>query len=315
SPLTLNGNLVIGVQPASSDVLNIGGNFTLGGPLVLSGTFGTTDLEIARYSGTLTGTFSSITGLSPDFTVDYGAGSNGSIRLVHTVLGKLTWDGAPGSTWSVGGGNWKTGGIFSNGNKVQFDDSATGSTSITVSGSDVSPNLITVNNTTKPYSITSTAGAAIVGGAQLIKSGTGLLTLSGPASFGGGIAVNAGELRIGAPESLPNVGTISVSLNAKRETQGNNETVGDLVVDGQISGGGTMTVASLTLGTGVTFAPNLVLNGKLTKTGTNGTTLAGTINLGAGTRTVDVAAGTAPEFTMTGVVSNGGLNKAGAGTL
>jgi autotransporter-associated beta strand protein len=315
SALSLNGNLVINVQPASSDLLNIGGNLTLGGALVLSGAFGATDLEIARYSGTLTGTFSSITGLSPDFSVDYGARTNGSIRLVHTVLPTLIWDGTPGNTWSTGGGNWQGAGIFSNGSKVQFDDTATGSTAITVSGGDVSPNLITVNNAMKLYSITSAPGAAIVGGAQLIKNGAGTLTLTGPASFGGGIALNAGELRIGAPESLPNSGTITVSLNAKLETQGNNETVGELIVDGQVSGGGTMTVAGLTLGNGVTFTPNLVLNGNLTKNGTNGTNLAGSVNLGGAMRTASVTAGTAPELTLSGVVSNGGLSKAGPGTL
>lgn len=312
----LTGHYLVDVAPTSADAITIGGNLTLGGPITFTGAFGTTDLTIATYSGTLTGTFGAVTGLNVNFAIDYGTGNNSAITLRFVASPTLTWQGSPAATWSVGGGNWQGGAIFANTNKVVFDDTAIGSTTVTVSGGNVAPNLITVNNVTKSYTIVSTPGAAITGSAQLVKTGSGQLTLSGPASHTGGTSIVSGTVVLGSADALPDVGVISVAAGATLNTQGNSDTVGDLQVNGTVLGAlSALTLNSLGLGDGAVFQPRIILKGNLTKTGTAGTTLAGTIDLDGGNRTFDVALGTSPELTLNGVVSNGGLTKSGDGTL
>jgi fibronectin-binding autotransporter adhesin len=312
----LTGHYLVDVAPTSADVVTIGGNLTLGGPVTFNGTFGTSDLTIATYSGTLTGTFGAVTGLNVNFAIDYGTGSNSAITLRFVASPTLTWQGSPAATWSVGGGNWQGGAIFADTSKVVFDDTATGSTTVTVSGGNVSPNLITVNNVTKNYTIISAPGSTITGSAQLVKTGSGQLTLTGPAAYTGGTAINGGTVVLGSANALPDVGVISVAAGATLNTQGNSDTIGDLQVNGSVLGAlSTLTANSLGLGDGAVFQPRLVLKGNLTKTGTIGTTLAGTIDLDGGNRTFDVALGTSPELTLNGVISNGGVTKSGDGTL
>jgi autotransporter-associated beta strand protein len=205
--------------------------------------------------------------------------------------------------------------VFNNGNQVIFDDTAAGPNfNVTVAGGNVSPSGITVD-TNASYSITSSAGAAVAGLGQLVKNGTGTLTLSGPASYTGGTLVNAGTVRLGSSNALPDFGAVTIATGATLDLQANSDTVDGLTVNGSVTGtGGTLTVGSLALGSGAVFQPNLTLNGNLTKTGATGSTLAGTVNLN-GPRTVTVDTGTSPELTLNGVVSNGALTKAGTGTL
>ena len=77
----LSGSYLVDVTPTSADAVNIGGNLTLGGAVTFTGGFGSTDLTIATYSGTLTGVFGAVTGLSANFTIDYGTGTNSAITL------------------------------------------------------------------------------------------------------------------------------------------------------------------------------------------------------------------------------------------
>lgn len=78
------GKLLIELGNAISDKLVVNGNLGIAnGSLVLSGTpSGVSSLVIATYSGTLTGTFSSITGLPTGAAIDYGTRSNSQITLL-----------------------------------------------------------------------------------------------------------------------------------------------------------------------------------------------------------------------------------------
>ncbi len=141
---------------------------------------------------------------------------------------------------------------------------------------------------------TLTVGGAIGGGAiSLTKTGSGILTLSGANTFGGGVTVNAGELDIN------NGGSSSV-----------NSAIGT----------GTLTIAGGTIdnisGSDVTLLPNnaQVWNGNFSFGG-----LGNNLNLGTGpvslpaTSTVTVNGNT---LTVGGSISGaGGLTKAGVGTL
>jgi fibronectin-binding autotransporter adhesin len=310
--LTLSGGLSIGVQNTLADVLAVTGNLALGGELSLGGSFGTQDLILASYTGNLTGTFSSISGLSPLFSINYGTGANSVIKLVFDTSPTLVWEGLPAATWSVGGGNWKAGGIFADGNRVKFDDTAGGSTTVTITGSDVKPADVTVDADTKNYTIISSAGAALAGAGELTKAGAMILTLIGPATYAGGTSIDEGTLALGSANALPDVGLITVAAGATLNTQGNNDTVGDLTVAGSVTGGGTLAVNALTLSGSGTFAPSLVSNVSISKVGGPGA-LAVPIDFNTGIREINVAA--ASTFTLTGTLSNGGFDKTGVGDL
>ncbi len=109
-----------------------------------------------------------------------------------TAPGQLVWDGGVNGTWDVGTtANWSGPSVFTNGDAVLFDDSATGTTTITVAAGGVLPGGMTVGNSSLAYSI---GGGAIGGTGNLIKLGTGMLTMSGANSFSGGTTVRAGSL-------------------------------------------------------------------------------------------------------------------------
>ncbi|WP_410960406.1 autotransporter-associated beta strand repeat-containing protein, partial [Salmonella sp. SAL4431] len=74
------------------------------------------------------------------------------------------------------------------GDRVVFDDTVTGSRTVTLSSGDVAPASVLVNSAGS-YTINSSFAAALTGTGELIKTGAGTLTLNGPASFEGGIVV------------------------------------------------------------------------------------------------------------------------------
>ena len=83
--VTDNGNSAwaIDLSGAMSDLLAVTGNITLSGTdsLNVSGAGSGSSWTIASYTGTLSGTFGSVT---PGYTVDYGTGANSVITL-HTA--------------------------------------------------------------------------------------------------------------------------------------------------------------------------------------------------------------------------------------
>lgn len=143
---------------------------------------------------------------------------------------------------------------------------------------------------------TNGAGMLTVGGVisngttanSIIKSGTGTLKLDGANTYSGGTTFNSGTLHVGNNAAL---GTGPLTING-----------GPIVPRG----------ASRTLANAVTVGGDFALSAA----GTNSITLSGTVNLGGGTRTIAVSDSTPnPDASLTGVISNGGLTKTGAGTM
>jgi autotransporter-associated beta strand protein len=118
--------------------------------------------------------------------------------------GTITWTGAVDANWDTSTANWSgTATVYADGDQVTLDDTASGTTTVTVVGG-VSPGSTTVNNSTKTYSI---GGAAIGGSGGLVKSGTGVLTLSGSNTYTGATTISAGTLKLGNANALGATGT------------------------------------------------------------------------------------------------------------
>ena len=162
--------------------------------------------------------------------------------------------------------------------------------SYTLSGGD-----LTLSNSggsiTAATGMTGTIGSTLlnaIGGTAITKLGDGTLDLTSANSYAGGTTLSAGTLRVGSDTALGS-GTVTVS--------------------------GAATLAS-TDATAHALANNFVLNADTTfgqaTGGTGALTISGTVDLGAGApRTLTVLNTT----TLSGIVSNGALTKAGVGTL
>jgi autotransporter-associated beta strand protein len=122
-----------------------------------------------------------------------------------------------------------------------------------------------------------------VPGASLIKSGSGVLTLSNPANSWEFAAIDDGVLRLGAAGALPDSGAIAVS--GTLDLNGFDETIGTLFGPGTVAlGGNTLTVSQNAT---AAFEGVMTGTGGLIKTGTARLTLGGAAsNTFTGTTTV-----------------------------
>lgn len=122
----------------------------------------------------------------------------------------LAWNGNAGGTWDTSALNWLAGATsvnFTNGASVILDDSATGTTSLSLSGT-VSPKSVAVGNATKDYTISGTGKISGTGG--LSKGGPGTLTFAGtqlndytgPTLLDGGKTVVSVLANGGSPSAL-----------------------------------------------------------------------------------------------------------------
>ena len=169
-----------------------------------------------------------------------------SVTLTITATA-FSWTGANNSAWDIStAGNWLQNGssttFANNGTPAFFDDTATGPTSVIV-GALVTPPSVTINNSSKTYSIASSGGNNIGGGAKLTKSSSGSATLSGGANtYSGVTTVSGGILSV---SSLANGGSPS-DIGAAANSAGN------LVLNGgalSYTGGAASVDRLFTLGT------------------------------------------------------------------
>lgn len=228
--------------------------------------------------------------------------------LVLNITGTaFLWTGANNNNWDLStGNNWTVNGaptVFTNGAFALFDDSAT-TTNVVIAGM-VQPTSVTVNNGAKNYSISSTFGNAIGGGASLFKSGSGMLTLSGGANTNTGVTtIRGGVLGVG---TLANGGAAS-DIGAASSTATN------LLLNGgtlQYTGSGAAIDRLFTLGTA---------GGTIDHAGSGALNLnnSGALGYGGiGPRTLTLTGVDTNDNTLAGALGdNGGataLTKSGAG--
>lgn len=196
----------------------------------------------------------------------------------------LEWTGAANNNWDLTNVNWKLFGspvTYSNTSLVLFDDTTT-ITNINLA-QNLSPGGITASNNSRAYTFAGTG--ALVGSGGLTKSGSSTLVVanSGTNQFSGSIVINAGTLQFGnggpngnipsgdavtdngslvfdlstnaslfgivsGSGSLAQDGSGVVSLSASNTYTGpTTVNSGTLLVDGAISGGGSVSTAAGTI--------------------------------------------------------------------
>ncbi|HEV2693308.1 MAG TPA: autotransporter-associated beta strand repeat-containing protein [Verrucomicrobiae bacterium] len=165
-----------------------------------------------------------------------------SVDLVLTSgpmpMGLDVWNGTANANWDTTTSNWTNTGVatvFRTGDAVQFDDTATGSTTVNLTTTLV-PGTMVISNFTKLY--TFNGPGRISGGTGLTKAGNSTLILdnSGINDFIGAITISGGTLQAGnndANGSLP-VGNIQDD-SALALSRTDNVTLPNL-----ISGAGTL---------------------------------------------------------------------------
>ena len=262
--LTLNGNtLFFDVSNVATDKLDITGT---SGRVVVNGTntiavsfpsgsaqAGTYTL-MSFYGRTGSGTFV----LSPAYP-NVALVTNAT--SVQVVVGPgdaspVLWKGNVSDKWDGTDLNWTSNGVagvFSPGDQVVFDDSAT---SFSVAGSaPVNPGSVLFNNSLEDYSVSAT----IEGAGVVYKLGSGAVTLTGNNTFTGAITVAGGTFKVGG-EGVLGEGNYATNLVNNGELIYASST--SQINSGVISGGGNLTQCGsgmLTLSGNNTFVGNTIV--------------------------------------------------------
>ena len=225
--------------PLAPDILSSVGTVTVN---INSGTF-----AVGQSYPLLSWTSGSV----PAVSLGYVSGAlgflstNGNAIKFNVTAVTFAWTGVNSGNWTDPG-NWTQAGsqtTYFDPVPVQFDDAASGTTSVVVDAL-VHPQSVLVNNSTKTYAITSGSGNNIAGGTGLTKRGSEMLTLSGGANtYTGVTTISGGTLSVG---TLANGGSAS-DIGAASSSAAN------LVLDGgtlQYSGGAASIDRLFSLGTG-----------------------------------------------------------------
>lgn len=246
--------------------------------------------------GQLTGPGTFVAGSLPPGVV---AGSfthtpgTGTVSFTVTDYVELEWEGNQGSSWTAAN-NWVsppgvsgTPASFLANSIVLFNDNAAGGAGAVQVGASVAPGSVTFDNSTIPYTLSSTAGGKITGSTGLSKTGSAALTITGMANdYTGGTSLLGGTITV---DSLANGGSLgATSASTSNLVLGNGATLvytgGAATIDR-----GTTLIGSATLDN----ASNLTLSSSLNRvTPTEGEF----VKLGAGTLTLRGATNRLGDF-------------------
>ena len=275
--VNVTGALAANGAPGSV-VINIDGSLAASGTYALIGFGSLNPAQSTAFAlGATPATNARQTGILQD---------TGDMLIWNVVGGYPIWTGVNGSLFS-GGNNWKlsTDGSatdFIPGDTVVFDDSASGFT-VNVSGTgNVSPLSVTFSQT-GTYTLQGSFG--IAGTGTLLKNNTGTLVITNTNGFTGGSTLSAGLVQVGNNLAL-GAGVVNMNGAALSAADTNSYTLAN----------NFLLAADTALG-------DPVNNGSLA--------FAGSVDLGGTARTLTVNS----PVTISGVVTDGGLIKAGSGQL
>lgn len=273
------------------------GTISAGGPITINVNSGT--FAVGQNYPLLSWT----SGSAPAVTLGNVIGATGTlntngntIRLNVTALA-YTWTGANNGSWdTTTANNWVLGDspvTYADPNPVLFDDSASGTTSVTIDAT-VQPGNVTVNNNSKNYSLASSGANRISGSGGLSKVGNSGLVLSGGVNdYTGATVINGGILSVG---SLANGGAAS-------DIGSSGSGAANLVLNGgtlEYTGAGATSDRLLTIGTA---------GGRIISAGFGNLNLnnGGVIGLsGSGARTFTLNSTNANGDTFAGILGDNG---------
>lgn len=137
--------------------------------------------------------------------------NTGTAITGEVVIATRTWSGAASTAWNSTALNWvEDDQRFFTGDSVVFNDSAT--TKVVNIANPVSPAAVEVNNSTgNDYSITGKIVTPV--GGDIIKRGTGSLTLSGtPSALGGSLRIDGGRATLATTDYNRALGTTTTGI-------------------------------------------------------------------------------------------------------
>ncbi|HRZ86294.1 MAG TPA: autotransporter-associated beta strand repeat-containing protein [bacterium] len=162
---------------------------------------------------------------------------------------------------------------------------------------------------------TGTFASSIVGTGSLVKAGSGLLTLSGVNMYSGNTSVEAGTLKLGSANGMPNstASAVTVAGGALLDLNNNSRTFGS------IAGAGNIALGNATLTTGgsnasTTYGGVMSGTGGLTKSGSGTMVMAGTSTY-TGATAVNAGKLAVDGSIVSAVTLNGGGTLGGAGRV
>jgi autotransporter-associated beta strand protein len=222
---------------------------------------------------------------------------NLTVDLVITNDAAPKWSGnVAGGAWDINTTtNWVTisGGTSTTylesevpGDKVLFDDTATGTTTVNLTTT-LSPLSIVVNNSSKNY--TFTGSGRLSGPTALNKSGTGMLTISNTGSndFAGAVAINGGKVLLsGSADRLPTnaVVTLADAAGATLDLNGQNQAIGSLSGGGASGGNVSLGAGTLIIQAGAGAYTGVISgSGGVVKSGSGAQTFNAANSYGGGT--------------------------------
>jgi autotransporter-associated beta strand protein len=264
--------------PAIQDngVLTLNGTVTVN----VDGTLGTSTNLLMTY-GSLAGSGNFVLGTAPVIP-GFAAKlihANNKLELIYVAP-------PPAVTWAVGNGNWDTNTLnwkvtgtstptnYVESSPVTFDDSASGTSPITVTLTATQLPSVITNDSTKNYILTDAGnGYVLLGNGGLFKSGSGTLTLNVNAGYAGNTTISAGTVALGASGTMPASPQIAVATGAALNVSGRSDKTLTLNSGQTLSGGGTV-VGNLSVSSGATVSPgdaigtltvqsNIVLSGAI----------------------------------------------------
>ncbi len=332
---TANLNLLDDIDPAVdvTNNLDIGTGFTVNVTTAPAWVNGQT-YELISY-GSLTGSPASIVkgtiaGLGARQTATVGD-SGSAITL--TISGDTpVWIGAENNAWTtvpVGGAkNWElqdggTATEFQANDQVRFDDTASGTTDIDIPTANVPVASAVFDNDGaenggRDYTISSSGGFGITdgaGSANLVKNGSGSVTLNTVNSYTGTTTINDGTLQLGngttdgdiaTSSSIINDGILVFNRSAGSFTYGNPISgFGEIVKDGP----GTQILSGTN-----TFSGDITIQAGILQVGNGGTT--GTLGTSWVINNASLAFNRSNAFTFNGVIEGTGtVTQAGTGAV
>ena len=261
SSLTLAGgstNTITLLAPGNPGAPPINaGNLTVNGPATinLSGSqFAPGTFTLITYGGGSvggTGGFSALhLGTLPAGVQAQLVNSGSSVDLQILALPRnLAWQGTVNGVWDINGtSNWLNTDTSANasykeansiGDNVTFDNTATGTTSITLNTT-VHPNVWIANNNGLPYTISGNGKISGPAGLQMLGGGT--LVLATANDYSGVTTLGGGILQIGNSNTVGSLGTNTVSVTASGTELAFNRTDAITVNNAIINNGGTPNV-------------------------------------------------------------------------